>query len=94
MSEALNLSIEGINILYPVPTPDGQVSFDYYVPSGNSKYQLTIYNNVGQLIHKGTGAVMPGLNRLTYSGNRLAGGIYRFHVQVGALVYKKDMLVQ
>ena len=94
LSDPFELVIEGTNVLYPVPTQDGQVKFDFFVPVGNSNFVLTIHNNQGQLIYQRSGNTLPGLNRITYDGARLAVGIYQFHVLVGTTLHKKVMLVQ
>ncbi|HWR33362.1 MAG TPA: PKD domain-containing protein [Chitinophagaceae bacterium] len=93
LSDPVSVNIEGINKLYPVPT-NGQVTFDFYIPEGMSKYRVELYNGIGQLIHHEDGAGQPGLNRLTYNWERLAAGIYTFRMQLGAISYKKQLLVQ
>ncbi|MBL0272670.1 MAG: PKD domain-containing protein [Chitinophagaceae bacterium] len=93
LSDPFNLIIEGVNRLYPVPS-GGQVTFDFYAPDGVSKYQLVLTSSTGQLIHQENGAIQPGLNRLTYNWDRLAAGIYQLQMQVGALQYKKRLLIQ
>lgn len=93
ISDAVNLNIEGINKLYPVPT-NGPVIFDFYIPDGYSKYRVELFNNLGQLVHREDGSGQPGLNRLTYNWERLAAGIYTFRMQLGSIQYKKRLVVQ
>jgi PKD repeat protein len=93
LSDPINLDIEGLNKLYPVPT-NGQVTFDFYIPEGMSKYRVELFNSLGQLIHKEESAGQPGLNRLNYNWERLSAGIYTFRMQIGSSVYKKQLLVQ
>lgn len=93
LSDPINLNIEGINKLYPVPS-NGQVTFDFYIPDGMSKYRVELFNSIGQLIHREDGGGQPGLNRLAYNWERLSAGIYTFHMQLGSIHYKKQLLVQ
>lgn len=93
LSDPFTLSIEGVNKLYPVPT-SGQVTFDFYAPAGSSKYQLTLHNSSGQMVHQEEGGCLPGLNRLNYNWERLSGGIYELRMQIGNILYKKRLLVQ
>ncbi|MEO7923397.1 MAG: PKD domain-containing protein [Chitinophagaceae bacterium] len=93
LSDPFNLVIEGVNKFYPVPT-SGQVTFDFYAPVGSSKYHITLHNSAGQLIHQENGACQPGLNRLSYNWESLAGGIYEVRLQTGNVQYKKRLLVQ
>ncbi len=94
ISDPFNLTIEGVNKLYPVPTT-GQVTFDFFAPVGSSKYHITLYNSAGQLVHQENGSIQPGLNRLTYNWERLAAGIYQLQMQMGTAVqYKKRLMIQ
>jgi PKD repeat protein/photosystem II stability/assembly factor-like uncharacterized protein len=93
MSDAITLNIEDVNKLYPVPTT-GRVTFDFYIPDGMSKYQVELYNNIGQLMLQEDGAGQPGLNRINYNWERLAAGIYTFRMQLGNIQYKKRLVVQ
>lgn len=93
MSDAFTLNIEGINKLYPVPT-NGRVTFDFYIPDGYSKYRAELYNSIGQLMLQEEGAGQPGLNRITYNWEGLAAGVYTFRMQLGAIQYKKRLVVQ
>ena len=94
LSDPYELKIEGINLLYPVPSTTGVLTFDYYTPAGANKYNLSLYNNLGQLVKQQTGGTAQGLNRLNLNWETLAAGIYRLQVQVGNVVYKKDLLIQ
>ena len=93
ISDPVDLKIEGINKLYPVPTT-GQVMFDFYIPESMSKYRVELFNSLGQLIHMQDGAGQPGLNRLTFNWERLSAGMYSFRMQLGSTYYKKQLLKQ
>jgi PKD repeat protein len=93
MSDPVTMSIEGINKLYPVPT-SGRITFDFFIPDGQSKYRVELYNSIGQLIHREDGSGLPGLNRINYNWERLSGGIYTFTMYIGNTIYKKRLLVQ
>lgn len=93
ISEAITLNIEGVNTLYPVPS-DGRVTFDFYIPVGSSKYHAELFNSTGQLVYQEDGAGQPGLNQLLYNWERLAAGVYTFRMQIGAVQYKKRLVLQ
>ncbi len=93
ISEPFNLVIEGVSNLRPVPT-SGQVTFDFYAPEASNKYQVTVYNSIGQLVHRENGSSQPGLNQLSYNWDKLAAGIYTVRLKVGNTEYKKRLLVQ
>lgn len=93
ISDPLTLNIEGVNILYPVPS-DGQVTFDFYIPVGSAKYNASLYNSIGQLMYQEEGSGLPGMNRIQYNWERLAAGTYTYQVQIGSVVYKKKLILQ
>jgi len=93
ISDPVTLTIEGVNILYPVPST-GQVTFDFYIPVGSAKYQATLFNSLGQLVYKEDGTGQPGMNRIMYNWDRLAAGVYTFQLQAGAIIYKKRLILQ
>ncbi len=93
MSDPLTLNIEGVNIIYPVPS-NGAITFDFYIPVGSSNYHTELFNSAGQLVYKDDKTGQPGLNRTTYNWERFAAGIYSFRMQVGSIIYKKQVLIQ
>ncbi len=93
VSDPLTLNIEGMNILYPVPS-GGQVTFDFYIPVGSSKYNASLYNSAGQLVYQEENTGQPGMNRILYNWERLASGVYTYQMQIGSVVYKKKLILQ
>jgi PKD repeat protein len=93
-SDAVQFTIEGVNKLYPVPTSNGQVTFDFYVPEGATFYEIILYNASGQLMHKEKKQIQPGLNRAVYNWAYLNAGTYLFIVQTGDKRYQKKMVVR
>jgi PKD repeat protein len=92
ISDAVNMTIEGVNNLYPVPT-SGQVTFDFFAPEGSSGFSITVYNSAGQLIHQENGSSQPGLNRLSYNWSKLASGVYNLRLQAGTVKYTKRLVI-
>lgn len=91
LSDPVTLNIEGTNKLYPVPT-SGFVIFDFFIPDGLSRYQVQLFNSIGQLVYREDGNGQPGLNRITYNWEVLAAGVYLFHMQTGNIQYKKRLV--
>jgi Secretion system C-terminal sorting domain len=92
MSDPIRLNIEGMNVLFPVPS-SGNVTFDFYIPPGAAAYNLALYAANGQLIHKETANAQPGVNRVVYNWNKLAAGVYYMQVTAGTYTYKKRLLI-
>ncbi|NOT52864.1 MAG: PKD domain-containing protein [Chitinophagaceae bacterium] len=93
MSDPVFMNIEGANILYPVPSDDN-MTFDFYIPAGSSKYSAQLFNSGGQLVYQQDGNGQAGLNRITYNWGRFAAGVYTYQMQIGPVIYKKKLILQ
>lgn len=93
MSDPINLKIEGINNIYPVPN-DGNMNFDIYAPPGVTNYSASLFSSVGELVKQDVQTVAPGLNRINIKWKGLASGVYNLKVMVGTQTYTKRIIIR
>lgn len=87
-SDELNVKIEGLFKVFPVPNP-GDLNVVFYVPDNETKYLLSIHNSYGQLVHKESGTATPGVMVRNMDINKLGSGVYHIRINIGKKEYKK-----
>ncbi len=87
-SDEIDIKIEGLFKVFPVPTL-GNLTVVFYVPQSANKYSLKIYNTNGQLVHNDVSSVGAGVLSKQLLLNKLAAGIYQIEIVTGDRKYKR-----
>jgi hypothetical protein len=87
-SDEVNVKIEGLFKVYPVPNP-GMLNVVFYSPVNANKYSLSIHSASGQLIHKETGAASPGVIVKLIDLKKINSGIYHIRIITGKQEYNR-----
>ncbi len=87
-SDEMNVKIEGLFRLYPVPNP-GDLNVVFYVPDNETKYSLSIHNSFGQLVYKENGNATPGVMVRNINIDKLGSAVYHIRISIGKKEYKK-----
>jgi hypothetical protein len=76
---------------YPNPfNPETVLRFSL---AEKADYKLTVYNVTGQEVAKFTGTGLPGINKVTFDGSKLASGVYLYRLNAGTYAASKKMML-
>ncbi len=90
-SDEVNVKIEGLFKVYPVPNP-GDLSVVFYVPVSAAKYSLKIYSAAGQLVHHEENSTVAGILVRQLDIKRLNAGIYHVRIIAGVKKYNRSFI--
>ncbi len=87
-SDDIDLKIEGLFKVFPVPT-NGNLTVAFYIPQNATRYSLKIFNALGQIVFNDVNSASAGVLQKQLDLKKLAAGIYHIEIITGDTKYKR-----